>query len=287
MENKSWAWFAVVGALVVSCSGKVSKNRAGPSSAGCASSTPRASSATDDAASGTANAASAQGGYAGTSRCTDDAGASFGGEAGVSSAGEGGTDALEVCVAGTCRGTREHVADAWGFTCPFELCDGNALASNCSALPGGALKTTRLDCWNHDILLFEMSATRRKACYYASTELDGAVLLVGPTVCDDEAHFCDGRATKISAGQTEDIDSCDGDQFVSTLRDVAQPEHNQPIDGPPRACYDRFAHSCEPCCPTPEPECSHKPDGYPGYACTPDTSGDRAYCSCQCSGGEW
>jgi hypothetical protein len=37
-----------------------------------------------------------------------------------------------------------------------------------------------------------------------------------------------------------------------------------------------------PCCPQSNLECVDKPDGYPGFGCTP---GDGSFCSCTCSGG--
>ena len=37
-----------------------------------------------------------------------------------------------------------------------------------------------------------------------------------------------------------------------------------------------------PCCPGGSLDCSGKPDGYPGFGCTP---GDGSYCSCNCFGG--
>jgi hypothetical protein len=45
-------------------------------------------------------------------------------------------------------------------------------------------------------------------------------------------------------------------------------------------CIDDFAGGVPArCCPSPPPDCSDKPDGYPGYACvTPPHS----FCSCHC-----
>jgi|HubBroStandDraft_2_1064218.scaffolds.fasta_scaffold961557_1 hypothetical protein len=39
-----------------------------------------------------------------------------------------------------------------------------------------------------------------------------------------------------------------------------------------------------PCCPVPAPDCSDKPDQYPGYICTPR---DAPYCSCNCQQHVW
>ncbi len=39
-----------------------------------------------------------------------------------------------------------------------------------------------------------------------------------------------------------------------------------------------------PCCPDPVPDCSDKPDPYPGFFCTPR---DAPYCSCNCQQHTW
>lgn len=50
-------------------------------------------------------------------------------------------------------------------------------------------------------------------------------------------------------------------------------------------CIDRFGGN-QParCCPDPPPDCTSKPDGYPGYACVPPPA---SFCSCSCQGGMW
>lgn len=53
-----------------------------------------------------------------------------------------------------------------------------------------------------------------------------------------------------------------------------------------RGCLDPcFGHG-EPtaCCPSPAPDCTGLPDGYPGYACVDP---DNPCCSCACFAGEW
>src|SRR6478609_2402163 len=253
MKHRGWLWFAGISTVLVGCSGGVLK--------GNADSGPNISPG-DEATSGSASVAPTPSGHGGAPACADDANASLGGEAGIGSAGEAGAEnANEACIAGECRSTRTHAASSWDFECPRELCDARVMASNCSALPGGALKTSALDCWDDHVLLFEISPTRRKACYYGSTTSDGPSFLVGATVWDDEANFCDGRAAKLTGGNPRDIESCDDMPFVTTLCDVANPET--------------------------APDCSNKPENYPGYSCTPDTPDDESYCSCECQEGEW
>ena len=189
-------------------------------------------------------------------------------------------------------GTLAEVADAWGFSCPRELCDGNVLASDCSALPAGAIKTSLTRCFGYNAVSFEVSPTRRKVCYYGRVVQDGVSLLTvtGAAVWDDEGGFCGGTATQIKAGQPEpkELDGCDGNPQVTTLCDLVHPEQSQKDDGtPPHACYNQFSHSCEVCCPETAPDCSDKPDNYPGYTCTPDDPGNASYCACDCERGEW
>jgi hypothetical protein len=48
-------------------------------------------------------------------------------------------------------------------------------------------------------------------------------------------------------------------------------------------CRNSFAGGeLTPCCPA-SLDCQIKPDGYPGFGCTP---GDRSFCSCTCSQGQ-
>ena len=50
------------------------------------------------------------------------------------------------------------------------------------------------------------------------------------------------------------------------------------------ACKNSFSGGqLTPCCPSDKLDCPGKPDGYPGFGCTP---GSGSFCSCSCSGGE-
>lgn len=214
--------------------------------------------------------------------------AGMGGEPapGSSSSGTGGEPSNHTP---TCFGDLAEVAKAWGFSCPEELCDARVLASECDALPGAALATSHTSCFEYDAISFELAPSRRKVCYYGSKEFDGASLLVGAAVWDDHASFCNDGATHIEAGLTKPryLDACEGSPTVTTLCDLTGPDLPRPPSGPPRACYNRFGHVCDVCCPQTAPDCSEQPDGYPGYQCTPDTREDEAFCSCSCQRGEW
>jgi len=50
-------------------------------------------------------------------------------------------------------------------------------------------------------------------------------------------------------------------------------------------CRNSFASGqLTPCCSTEMTDCTGKPDGWPGFGCTP---GEGSFCSCTCSAGGW
>jgi hypothetical protein len=119
--------------------------------------------------------------------------------------------------------------------------------------------------------------------------LDGA--LVGVRLTADDSRFCAGTSDAISAGQPQPLDCAEPPPSQlcdrgSTASSGATPTSDDAAA--PAACPDAFSSSCAPCCPASKPECGGKPDGYPGYSCTPAPSnGSPSYCSCGCSAGEW
>jgi hypothetical protein len=56
-------------------------------------------------------------------------------------------------------------------------------------------------------------------------------------------------------------------------------------DALPKNCIDALG-GVQPavCCPEPAPDCTGKPDGYPGYFCV---SKQNQFCTCNCQGGAW
>jgi hypothetical protein len=56
-------------------------------------------------------------------------------------------------------------------------------------------------------------------------------------------------------------------------------------DALPKNCIDQWGGG-QPavCCPEPAPDCTGKPDGYPGYGCV---ERQNQFCACQCQGGTW
>jgi hypothetical protein len=215
--------------------------------------------------------------------------------AGGETAGTGaGAEAGRAAEAGADPGCRGKLADleALDVACPAELCAGTVSASACETLPAGVIRTSEASCdgdpqvWT---LTFELSATHRKACYYArADDFEAPALLVGARVWADTNGFCDGAASQISAGVVPPTDCLYASS--ATLCDLVDPTQSPPVDPniPPRACFNAFGGSCEPCCDTKPPDCTGKPQGYPGYDCTPPAEdGKVSYCSCACDQEQW
>lgn len=56
-------------------------------------------------------------------------------------------------------------------------------------------------------------------------------------------------------------------------------------DGGVYDCVDLFYGGTPArCCPDPPPDCTNKPNGYPGYPCVDP---HNEYCSCSCGAGSW
>jgi len=123
--------------------------------------------------------------------------------------------------------------------------------------------------------------THSKECYYAPLGFPRLPTLVGAAAVDDTPTYCGGTSFRIEADTTGKCDDgttapeivCDGGSDDAPSSDI-----------PPPACFNRFSNTCEPCCPTTEPECTGKPNGYPGYRCTVE---NNSYCSCACASGAW
>jgi hypothetical protein len=98
------------------------------------------------------------------------------------------------------------------------------------------------------------------------------------------AAFCDGTSTDIRAGEaltdcpTPNLEVCSG---FDPPTGGETGEGGAPPEIPRAECYSDFDGGCGPCCPDTPPDCTGKPEGYPGYACT------KGFCVCSCGGGEW
>lgn len=186
------------------------------------------------------------------------------------------------------------------MACPAELCAGTLAASDCAALPSGVIRTSEATCDGSystpafdrvRTLTFELSATRRKSCYYAMANYDELALLVGAEAWDDHAGFCDGTDSHVGAGAIPSGRCLS--QSDATLCDLQNPANDPPLnpDIPARACFNGSSATCEPCCDDANdkhPDCSGKPQGYPGFECTPHmVQNDVSYCFCSCDSEQW
>ncbi|HEY5372553.1 MAG TPA: hypothetical protein VIK01_02660 [Polyangiaceae bacterium] len=254
MGHRQWGLVAVL-AVVAACGGTVSNSNGAAGSAGTA---PGASAEAGNGAAGTAPGASAEAGRAG--------------------------------VASTDPACRFELSDLKGMDveCPAELCAATVLASGCDALPAGVVKTSRAGCdgmldatgdGRMRTVTFELSATRRKACYYEA-KYDAPAQLVGARVWEDTAIFCDGTASQISAGVVPSA-AC-AERFSNTLCDLADPTQSAPASPAVPACYGNGSATCGPCCDPTPPDCTGKPESYGG--CSPV---GNAYCSCDCEQQQW
>jgi hypothetical protein len=226
--------------------------------------------------------------------------ASAGSAPSVESAGapaEASADAGRTGEAGADAGCRGKLADlkAVDVACPAELCAGTVAASTCDALPAGVIKTSEGAACDQDdgqrvrTLTFELSSTRRKACYYEQADdFEAPALLVGAQVWEDTDSFCDDAASQISAGVVPTTDCLEASS--ATLCDLNDPTQSAPVRPgvPARACFDGFSATCEPCCDTTHSDCTGKPQNYPGYDCTPPADdGKVSYCTCSCDQEQW
>lgn len=229
---------------------------------------------------------SGTGGQVGTGGTTQGSAGGQGGSGGTirdtsSPLGTGGSAAVG------CTGPLDTVSALWGFACPTNICDVEAMAANCAGLP---TNVTRLSIWkrtgvSYALVEFEFSGTHGKGCFYGTGNLMGAA------AWDDVPTYCNGASRTIEAGSYDTSwrtsvspRVCDGS---TPTRDAGSPvpsiDAGSPVV-PPATCYDLFSSLCRPCCPDSPPDCTGKADGYPGYACT---STVNRYCSCQCYRGRW
>jgi hypothetical protein len=269
---RNWVWLGAVACLVSACGGNAAPNTSnGVPSAGQA--------ATPDESSGASNPKAGSSSPGGS-----------GGSPLASAAGSGGSPG--------CAESLTDVSKALGPECPADLCAGAVAASDCAALPNGVLRASQTVCSNGGpsweelpTLTFELSAARRKSCYYAEQDITGAPVLVGAEAWDDHPSFCGGTASHISVGiapptQCEHL-------YSTTLCDLEDPVNDPPrypAGTPAPACFNGSSASCEPCCDysNGEPDCTVEPEGYPGFSCTPpEAQGQISYCVCQCSSKVW
>jgi hypothetical protein len=170
------------------------------------------------------------------------------------------------------------VSAALGMNCPLTYCEAESMVSSCTSLPPGV---TRMSVSNSGFgagtMKIDFSATRGKGCAYSSTQLAGAV------AWDDVAGFCNGTSTTIEGGTVPPFAQAWSKEFQRVCDRASLKGTAGAVEGtiPPAVCYTYWG--CYPCCPATPPDCSGKPDGYPGYLC----AGGDYYCVWQCRSGKW
>lgn len=220
---------------------------------------------------------------------------SVGGASGSGSSGDAGSSGGQ---AGSCMGSLEGVSKAARFACPPALCDATAWAmASCSLWVSVSAATGRA-CPGLSAFTLTLTDGETETCIYKHTpsgnDLSGPMLdgaLVGVRVTANDQRFCAGAADAISAGQPLPSDCAEPQPGTLCDRAAASSSGSTPSNddaAAPAACPDAFSSSCAPCCPALKPDCADKPDGYPGYSCTPaPTSSGASFCSCGCSAGQW
>ena len=186
--------------------------------------------------------------------------------------------------ASTCVGLFDEVAE----NCPLTLCGAMDWAQTCNTLEGGGAIADIGRCAGLSAITLDFG-THGTACYYASGS--GDPRLVGAAKWDDVPHYCHGTAFRIETGSTttsacgtRPLDSkiiCDASGAAADDGGDAGAGGGEAA---PKAgsCFNALSNSCEPCCPA--VECTGKPNGYPGYRCTPSAN---SFCSCTCSSEAW
>ncbi len=208
-----------------------------------------------------------------------------------------------------CEGTLDEVSRAWGVECPASDCEARAWAT-CEKLPAEVKSSrskhctfSRSDLIRANEITLDLGNGRGKSCYYESNHLvHAAAWGVGPLYCNaTSAQITAGAPIVCGSGGTifnlPATTLCDRTSFNGAAgasqggAGGAGSGNSAGAPSSPEAkCLNRFADVCQPCCAAQAPDCTDKPDGYPGYDCTPLATTDNIYydyCTCSCSGGNW
>ena len=191
----------------------------------------------------------------------------------------------------SCTDTLEGARHSSFIDCPATLCEARTLALSCanqtlSNYIGSCEGCTRNnDCF--DVVAFDWG-THTQYCHYPRDGYDRLTNLIGVTLEDDVPSYCSGTSRSIKGGTapaTCDLNSatridCSGSNSGGTGGSGATGDAGV---APPNNCYNNFMGMCTPCCPGGDLDCTGKPEGYPGYQCTPTS---RDYCMCYCTEGQ-
>jgi len=189
---------------------------------------------------------------------------------GGAGSGEGGSGQSR------CTGELSKVAAEWWLECPATYCAALAWAQGCHSIPNHP--TARAgSCQDLQVVTLSFG-THSKECYYSHGFAFAPPKLVGAAATNDTPSYCENTAFRIEAGSTA---TCAPEIVCDGSREEPAPDPDAP---PPPACFNSFSSTCEPCCSDTPPECTGKPNGYPGYGCTPE---DNSFCSCSCTSEMW
>jgi hypothetical protein len=199
-----------------------------------------------------------------------------------------------------CTDTLDAVRKSSFGDCPATLCEAQASATSCRPQTGSSTIGSCGTCGPSDysncygFVRFDWG-THSKTCYYGGQSPNGryerVTDLIGMMVSDDVPSYCNQTSYTLRGGDVPA--SCDGN--ASTRIDCAgsglggnggsgSTNDAGQNAAPAALCYNNFNGTCQPCCSSNKPDCTEKPDGYPGYDCTPANGG---WCSCNCEGGQW
>lgn len=208
--------------------------------------------------------------------------------------GRGGSTYLEQAgkagSAGWCELSLQEVS-MFRPTCPATYCEARALERTECASSYRWVTDSNCDDWREVRIV--PGAPYIKSCVYHANELVGATLRNDtPPVTGCAAYAVVGGQWSPNCSQWTTATICNnwstgsaGASGSAGAADIRQlPDAN---------CYNHWAFDCAPCCAATPPDCSDKPDGYPGYKCTvaAGSSGGNsisAYdCDCDCRSGLW
>ena len=204
-----------------------------------------------------------------------------GGDSGASEAGAGAPEAGASNE--TCSGPLDTLNELDELIesnpCPAVWCAATDWAGNCGALPASATATSAVECEGVVGVDLQLANGDVESCYY-----DRRVPwprrdppLLGVAFSSKLTHFCGGAYARIASSAAPAV--CAGAR--RPLCDASTPQDTTPK---PASCFDAFSGSCGACCPTPTPDCSREPEGYPNAGCV---ESENSYCPCACAQGEW
>jgi len=187
------------------------------------------------------------------------------GALGCSSSSSPATDAAAQNDSGGAGGTATASSGAGGTTTPTSGAGGTTTATSgrggTASTAGGAGGTVVRDA----AVDLREDAPARDAVADLSTEAQGGNIDTGGAAGDTGNR--DGTTETATPDVATAADGLDAGECIG-------------LGGIPAGGGVNY----QPCCPNTPPDCSDKPDFYPGYLCVP---APQSYCGCACQSGRW